>query len=333
VADVDAEATGVLFPLAEPGTEIAIGAPLAVISAVEGETAASALAWAEAQRASAAPTPSAPPATGATATQKAIILAEKLGIDLAHVAAAGDRITEQDVRNHAAKTAPARRPLYVPPRNGRRLLLLGAGMGVDQLVDALGGEPDTKVVGLLDDAPDKQGTTICGAPVIGRNNRETLLRFWQAQAFDEAVVTIGASLPLRQRLFELLRELGVPVGNVVHHTAHIGRDVRMGTGNLVLGEVHVGPSAELGDNCFISSLCSIEHHCRVGSHCTFGPGVLFSGCVEVGDSVKFGTGVFVEPKLHIGAGSLIASGVVLTRHVPPSSLVKSTAPVHIQPRR
>ena len=60
----------------------------------------------------------------------------------------------------------------------------------------------------------------------------------------------------------------------------------------------------------------------LGSHCAFGPGVVTSGNVTIGNGIRFGTGIFIEPLISIGDGSVIASGSVITKDVPPDTTVK-----------
>ena len=91
------------------------------------------------------------------------------------------------------------------------------------------------------------------------------------------------------------------------------------------------PSVNQASAAAAQDILSIEHHCQLASHCSFGPAVIFSSRVEIGDGVRFGTGIFIEPKLHIGAGSVIASGSILTVDVPPRSVLKARAGSIIRP--
>jgi acetyltransferase-like isoleucine patch superfamily enzyme len=88
----------------------------------------------------------------------------------------------------------------------------------------------------------------------------------------------------------------------------------------------------VGDNNFLSAYCSIEHHWVLGSHCSFGPAVVTSSRVRIGDRVRFGTGISVEPAIEIGQDSIIASGLALTGHIPPNSLLKAHTGYSIRPR-
>jgi acetyltransferase-like isoleucine patch superfamily enzyme len=48
-----------------------------------------------------------------------------------------------------------------------------------------------------------------------------------------------------------------------------------------------------------------------------------SGEVRIEDRARLGTGIFVEPKLTIGEGAVVASGAIIVRSVPPNHAVKT----------
>ena len=102
VFEIEAPQAGYLYPLAESGQAVTVGAVIAVLSETEASDDA-ARAWLAAQphlaASSVAVTTSADEVAGAhkPATKKAELLAQRHQIDLAQVPAAGDRITEADV--------------------------------------------------------------------------------------------------------------------------------------------------------------------------------------------------------------------------------------------
>ena len=48
-----------------------------------------------------------------------------------------------------------------------------------------------------------------------------------------------------------------------------------------------------------------------------------SGEVHLEDRVRLGTGIFVEPKLTVGAGAMVASGSIIVHSVPADHAVKT----------
>ena len=109
----------------------------------------------------------------------------------------------------------------------------------------------------------------------------------------------------------------------------IGDHVVVGTNVVIEGQVRIGSFVKIEANCFIPT------HCTFGDRVFLGPGVTIlndryplrmrenyraEGCA-VEDDATIGGGVVLLPGVRIGAGSFIAAGAVVTKNVPPGSLV------------
>ena len=347
VFDLEASAAGTFWPLAAPGSEAAVGA---IIGAIGGEQSsqAEAVAWLTGQshgQVAAASIPAAGAAgagvaqSGRPATLKAELLAQRSGIDLAQVPAAGEKITEADVQAYltARSTLPAAQPSLVtsppqyadlvddrfPANRPQRILIIGGGNGAVQIIDALARLPQQRAVAILDDNAALHGKQVAGVPILGAIDLARAAEMHAAGQFDAAVISISTSIPARARIFEQWKSRGIPFANVIHPSCVVGLNVTWGEGNVVMALCHFGACATIGDNNFISAFCSIEHHCTLGSHCSFGPAVVTSSRVRIGDRVRFGTGIHIEPGIQLGEDSVIASGLAITQHVPPRSLLKA----------
>lgn len=194
-----------------------------------------------------------------------------------------------------------------------RLLVIGAGRGADQVIDAvdnfMGKANDIfpGIVGFMDDNNTRE-------PYWGSVDPSKVAGLFKD--FDAAIISVSTSIEFRERVFKEFREAGAKFANVIHPTAYVSPTAEIGKGNVILAQCHIGAYARIGDNNFISAKCSIEHHNKVGSHNTFGPAVVTSSRVEIGDRCRFGTGIFMEPNVTIGDDCIVASGAVL-----PSGLV------------
>ena len=109
----------------------------------------------------------------------------------------------------------------------------------------------------------------------------------------------------------------------------IGDHVLLGTNTVIDGQVRIGSFVRIESNCYIPT------HCTLGSRIFLGPGVTIlndryplrrrasyrpEGCV-IDDNVTVGGGVVLLPGVHIGPGSFIAAGAVVTKNVPAGKLV------------
>jgi sugar O-acyltransferase (sialic acid O-acetyltransferase NeuD family) len=348
VFDLEAPATGAFWPFTVPGAEAAVGAIIGALG-TEDSTQESAVTWLAERSSAPAPLPD---VRGAALppTLKAELLAQRHGIDLAQVPAAGVKITEADIQayialRNAAPAAQTAEPTSTsrthfadlvddrfPTNRAQRILIVGGGNGAVQILDALARLPNQRAVAILDDNAALHGKQVAGVPILGPIDVERADGMAAAGQFDAAVISISTSIPARARIFEQWKGRGIAFANVIHPSCIVGSNVRWGEGNVVMALCHFGACATVGDNNFVSAYCSIEHHCRLGSHCSFGPAVVTSSRVRISDRVRFGTGIHIEPGIEIGESSVIASGLAITQHIPPYSLVKAHVAYSIRAR-
>ena len=325
--DVCADVDGILRPLAAAGEIYAVGHPIGFLAASADEP----LPDLEMPASTVSPGIVQPPEP--KWTKKAQILANRLGVDLMALAGAhpGKVIGEEIVQTAASRgiepvSAPASIAAFFPPSGTswgtqERVLILGGGGGAALVLDVITNSMTQQAVGILDNNPALAGTFLMGVPILG--GFDLAIRLWQEKKFDALISTVVRDVADRAAIFERFTKLGIPFTNIIAPSASIRSEARLGKGNLVVHGCYIATGTTLGDNNFLAAGTYIEHHSTVGSHCTFGPRTSLSGKVKVADRVKFGTHVAVEPYIEIGAESVIASGVVLTSHVPERSIVKN----------
>jgi sugar O-acyltransferase (sialic acid O-acetyltransferase NeuD family) len=102
---------------------------------------------------------------------------------------------------------------------------------------------------------------------------------------------------------------------VIHPSAFVAADARVGLGSQVLANSAVCVGARLGDACIINTGATVDHECELGAGVHVCPGAHLAGCVTVGDDVMIGTGAVVLPRIRIGSGARVGAGAVVTRDV------------------
>ena len=276
-------------------------------------------------------------------TKKAEMAATKAGLDLKRIQIeipGHTTITEADVAAYLGQyganpsiEAGGRTDLVddsYPRNRQQRLLIIGGGLGAVQVLDSLCRIEHQRATVIVDDNPDLAGKTVLSVPILG--GQEAIEALYKQNLFDAAVISVSTSVAFRQQMGNKLRQLNIPMANVIDPSARVQRNAVLGVGNVILAFCHIGTCTSIGTGNFFSPYVDVEHHCDVEDFCTFGPGVMMSSLVRIGSRVKFGTGIFIEPKLAIGSDSIIGSGAVLTYDIPPNSIVKTKVNYSVRPR-
>jgi acyl-[acyl carrier protein]--UDP-N-acetylglucosamine O-acyltransferase len=180
--------------------------------------------------------------------------------------------------------------------------------------------PDAHIE-FADDNQKMWGTRVSGHCVLAKPVEAVLS---DLSKYDAAFISIGLHklMKFRAHLFSLLKG-NIPLLNIIHPTSHISRNASLGEGNYIGAFSCVGPYSQIGDCNYFSAGTIIEHHTVIGALNSWGPACSTSGGCEIGNRVCFGTRVGMIYSVHVGAGSSIASGVILNRDIGENKIVRN----------
>jgi len=134
-------------------------------------------------------------------------------------------------------------------------------------------------------------------------------------------VVIGVGDPaVRRRLGDAAAARGARFLTLVHPTAYVAPNARLGAGCVVCPFAFIGVGAVLGDHVAVNTYASVGHDAQVGDCSVFSPYAVVNGAVVLGEEVFLGTHATVTPRLTVGRSAKIAAGAVATRPVPAYSL-------------
>jgi sugar O-acyltransferase (sialic acid O-acetyltransferase NeuD family) len=197
---------------------------------------------------------------------------------------------------------------------------LGSGGHAKVVLDILSFYHEYQVVGLTTGDKGLTGQTVLGTPILGTDDILPRLR---AEGIEAAFIGVGSvgDCRLRRRLFELARELGFKMINLVHPAAYVAHSVQMGQGNVVMAQAAINPSVVLGDNVIVNTGAQLDHDCQVANHVHIGPGAHLSGNVSVDTCAHVGVGATIIQGVHIGTGAIVGAGTTVLRDVSPHTTV------------
>jgi len=190
------------------------------------------------------------------------------------------------------------------------LYLIGSSGHAKMAIDAALATKKYEVVGLLDDSHERLGGTVLGVPVVGPATRETVREL----GVRHALIAIGSNRA-RVDLVERLGDL-VTWETILHPTAYLAREVKIGEGTIVAAGVVVQPCATIGKHAILNTSCSVDHDGEVGDFAHVGPGVRLAGACRVDRGVLLGVGACVHPGRIVGKWSIVGAGGVVIHDVP-----------------
>lgn len=125
------------------------------------------------------------------------------------------------------------------------------------------------------------------------------------------VIAVGDNA-IRKRIAE---EHNVNWVTLIHPSAQIGADVKMGVGTVVMAGAVVNSCATIGEHCIINSSAVIEHENVIEDYVHISPRVALGGAVHVGKGTHIGIGASVKNNLEICENCTIGAGAVVVKNI------------------
>jgi UDP-N-acetylbacillosamine N-acetyltransferase len=178
-----------------------------------------------------------------------------------------------------------------------KLALWGAGGHGGVVLDAVRQQGLHEVVAFLDDTKDVGAPFHrSGLPILYGGSHLGQLR---ADGVRGMVIAVGDELK-RTALGAVAVKRGFELCTIVHPSAVICADVRIGAGAVVFAGAVVQTGSQIGDNVVVNTCASVDHDCRIGDGVQLAPRVVLGGRVSVGDLSFVGIGATVINQIAIG---------------------------------
>lgn len=212
-----------------------------------------------------------------------------------------------------SKTDPKGEKTAVPEPATMRDLVILAGGGHAVSVANVALSAGFSVRGFVD--PNRKGTTVLEVPVVAEVEE-------LGDPAGMALAIAAGDNAVRQRIHDDMRArygtLEYPP--LVHHSAVLSVNARLGEGCVVMPGAIIGPNSTLGRFCILNTRAAIDHDCIMADFASLAPGAITGGEVRIGLRTAIGIGAVIKHGLSIGEDAVLGANSYLHRDLPANTL-------------
>lgn len=201
--------------------------------------------------------------------------------------------------------------------SSNKVIIIGAGGHGKVIEDIIKKMNRFDLVGFLDENPAKMDRLILEQRVIGM-----LTKTWLADNkwINYYIIAVGDNR-LRKGIVQQFFMNDDRFLNAIHPSAIISQHAIIGKGVTVMPGAVINAGVSIGNHVIVNTASSIDHDCHVSDFVHISPGARLGGNVTVGEGAWIGMGATLLPGKVVGAWSVIGAGGVVTRDIPPGTVV------------
>lgn len=135
------------------------------------------------------------------------------------------------------------------------------------------------------------------------------------QPLENSMYVCALAFPqTKKKIVQLLKARGANFATLIHPTARISPNSKIGEGCVITPNSNINTDAVLGN--FVAVLASgVGHDAKIGDFSTLSGHVAVNGHVEIGNEVYIGCGAMIAPGKKIGDNATVAMGSVVFTNV------------------
>lgn len=174
-----------------------------------------------------------------------------------------------------------------------------------------------QILGFLND--DQHIEQINGYTVLGNITPSTISKYLD----DENIYFYWAlvSVNLRKDFMSRLNELKIPThrfANIIHPTAVVSKQAKLGFGVSIHPHVNVGPNAKIGNHIHIFAQAMVGHDALINDFAYIANNACIGAKVILEEGAYIGINASIRENIVVGSWSIIGMGSVVIRSVSPN---------------
>lgn len=175
-------------------------------------------------------------------------------------------------------------------------------------------KPTWKIRGFLDDNPDALEGANCPYQLLGSIER------WQPREEERYAMAIAAPV-IKEEIVSKLKARGARFASIIHPTAGVSSNSRIGEGAVLFGQCGVSVNVEIGEFAFLNALVGVGHDAVIGPYSMIGPKCCISGHTTLGRGVTMGALASTYPGITVGDYATIGMNSTAIRRVKPRTTI------------
>lgn len=193
----------------------------------------------------------------------------------------------------------------------KQLIIIGAGgMGrsmYDMACNSIGYETEYVVKGFIDDNLSALDSYDNYPPVLGA------ISGYQPKEDEVFVCSIGGAS--RRKCIEEIASKGGYFINLIHKTAFIGTNVKMGEGNILGSYARIACDSTIGSHNLIQNYANVAHDCKLGNFNRVDCYVMMVGGTELQDETTIHTRAVLNHNVIVESNARVAAMSFVIRRV------------------
>lgn len=202
--------------------------------------------------------------------------------------------------------------------NMKNLIILGAGGMGREIYDLAkvcsGYNTEYIIKGFLDDNKDVLKKFQSYPPVI------KTIEEYIPQSDDVFVCSMG-NLNNKKKSIQKILDKGGEFITLIHPSASISPNAKIGKGSILLKNVHVGANSVVGDYTLIQISAVVAHDVKIGNYSRLDCFTVCVGGAEIGDEVTVHTAAVINENVILGDKSTIGACSFVIRKVKENTTV------------